>query len=310
MSRADDLLIKADGEVLAGSLTCPEGAGPHPLVICIHGSGPLDRDVNTRRQKLNIFNVLADDLAARGFACFRYDKRGNGASTGIYLSAGHSDLVADATAITRHFQGRSEFSHIFLLGHSEGTVIVPQVAQLCPVDGLLLLCPFVTPLEEILELQAVEMQSFYQTAPGIGGWIGRILLRLSGGALKSGQRLVARVRASEKRVLWHMFQRMPARWIREMLALDPPALFAEICCPTLVFVAGNDLQCPPQDGEAIAGMIGAQARLVVVPSLSHILRIEGEAKGFAGYAEQIKRPMAPEVLQSVGVWLEEQIRAR
>jgi len=299
--------IKAQGATLAGTLRLPEEPGPHPLVICIHGSGPLDRDENTNHQKLNIFNDLADDLVVRGFACFRYDKRGNGQSSGHYLSAGHSDLVADALAVTRHFSTRTEFSHLFLLGHSEGTVIAPQVAQSCRVDGLILLCPFVTPLQELLEIQGREMQRFIENAPGFSGWIGRMYLRLSGGVQAGNRKLIARVRNSIKPVIWKGFKRIEARWIRELLRLDPATLFATVRCPTLVFVAGNDRQCPPQDGAEIARIIGEQAQLVVIAGLSHILRIESEVTGYAGYAEQLSRPMAPQVAKTVGDWLSAQI---
>ena len=37
-----------DGLPLAGTLTLPAGPGPHPAVLLLHGSGPLDRDANTR----------------------------------------------------------------------------------------------------------------------------------------------------------------------------------------------------------------------------------------------------------------------
>lgn len=82
------------GEVeLIGILCSPDGTGKFPAVLMVHGRGPLDRDENMKGQQLNIFNAIAHVLAQRGIASLRYDKRGYGASSGDFMSAGHADLV-------------------------------------------------------------------------------------------------------------------------------------------------------------------------------------------------------------------------
>ncbi len=301
------LLIK--GQVaLAGTLSTPETQGPHPLVICIHGSGPLDRNENSKHSKLNIFNAFAEFLAKQNIACFRYDKRGIGQSGGDYYSAGHSDLVDDAAAITRHFSDNPDVSQIYLLGHSEGTIIAPQVAQTLPVDGLILLAPFVTPLAEILEMQGAKMQASIDSDKGVSGWFMRLLTRAFGGVQAVNARLIKRVQNTDKPVIRQYFRKVEARWIREMLSLDPASTFKGITCPVLVLVARNDVQCPPEDGAKIAEIIGQNATLLAIPNLSHILRIETEETGFSGYSEQLKRPIAKEVLLAAGQWLGRQAR--
>ncbi len=302
-----ELKIKNGDITLAGTLTTPLKNGPHPLVICIHGSGPLDRDSNTAYQKLNIFNVLAENLASRNIACFRYDKRGIGQSTGDYMSAGHLDFVKDTIAITKHFRNSDDISQIFLLGHSEGTLIAPQVAQECDIEGLLLLCPFITELEQLLEMQGAVMQDFLDQSKGPQAWIPRLVAAINGGVVKGNRKLIRRVRNSSKPVLWHGFKRVEAKWIRELLNISPSRVFETIQVPTLVFVAGKDAQCPPEEGAEIAKIIGEKATHVLIPCLSHILRIEGDKSGYADYGEQLKRAMAPEVVQTVGDWIEAEI---
>ena len=71
---------------LAGELLLPGSSRTHPTVVMIHGSGPLDRNENTKSQSLNIFNTLANHLATQGIASFRYDKRGCGKSGGDYFA--------------------------------------------------------------------------------------------------------------------------------------------------------------------------------------------------------------------------------
>ena len=53
--------IASEGATLAGTLVLPDA--PRALVIFVHGSGPLDRDENSRAAKLNVFNTLAAALA-------------------------------------------------------------------------------------------------------------------------------------------------------------------------------------------------------------------------------------------------------
>jgi dienelactone hydrolase len=63
------------GAVLAGTLTIPPGAGPHPGIVILQGSGPLDRH----------FESISQDIyLSMGFAVLAFDKRGVGASTGVF----------------------------------------------------------------------------------------------------------------------------------------------------------------------------------------------------------------------------------
>ncbi len=302
-----EMKIQNNGVTLAGTLTLPPDDDPRPLVICIHGSGPLDRDSNTKFQKLDVFNTLAENLGSQGISCFRYDKRGIGQSTGDYMSAGHSDFVQDALAITRHFRNSGDFSHIFLLGHSEGTIIAPQVADQCPVEGMILIAPFVTNLEELLEHQGTVMQEFIDQAKGPAAWFSRLFTSLNGGVVAGNRRLIRKVRNSAKPVLWDRFRKVEAKWIRELVDVDPAEIFATLDTDTLILVAGNDLQCPPEDGKKIASIIGSKATHVVIPGLSHMLRMEGDKGGYADYERQLKQPMAPEVSQTIIRWLEQRV---
>ncbi|MCW5697109.1 MAG: alpha/beta fold hydrolase [Bauldia sp.] len=115
-------------------------------MLCIHGSGPLDRNENLPVQRMDIFNTVAADLAPRGIATLRYDKRGCGRSTGKYYTASYGDLVGDVVAAMRFLRSAEggAFRRIVLLGHSEGTIIAASVAASGgPLDGLVLLAPFV-----------------------------------------------------------------------------------------------------------------------------------------------------------------------
>lgn len=93
---------------LSGTLCMPDDEGPHPAVLLVSGSGPLDRDSNMPGQRLDVAKSLAEGLATRGVASLRYDKRGVGASSGDYLAATFSDETADAHDALNMLRGRPE----------------------------------------------------------------------------------------------------------------------------------------------------------------------------------------------------------
>lgn len=299
--------VSHDGHQLAGTLTLPD-APSRALVVMIHGTGPLDRDENVPGQpaghRIDLFNTLARDLAAAGFASLRYDKRGCGGSAGGYWSHGQIDLVKDAAAWADAMRLRPEVTGpLVLLGHSEGTIIAPRLAAMrSDVAGLVLICPFLQPMARILQRQAAALAQEARVAPGFGGWLQRVILGLLGGLERVQDRLIARLQASDKPVIRVMGRRVTARSLRDLLVLDNRAVHAGHGLPTLLLVAGRDLQCPPEDGAAIAAL-NPRARLVEIPDLTHILRREAGTRGFAGYQEQLRRPVDPEVGRIVTLWL-------
>ena len=66
-----------------------------------------------------------------GFATFRYDKRGVGASGGDYWATGFNDRLTDAIAAVKWLasQPTLDASRVFVLGHSEGALIAIRLAS-------------------------------------------------------------------------------------------------------------------------------------------------------------------------------------
>ena len=102
--REQEVQIRSGEVTLTGALAGPTESSA-AIVICIHGTGPLDRDENMPGQRLDIFNTVAHYLGERGISSLRYDKRGTGASTGDYYTAGHVDLLADVLAVIDYARG-------------------------------------------------------------------------------------------------------------------------------------------------------------------------------------------------------------
>jgi len=126
-------IVNAIGRaVLDGTLTVPEGKGPHPAVVLITGSGAQNRDEEIFGHKP--FLVLADHLTRHGIAVLRYDDRGVGKSTGNFASATSEDFAGDAWAAWQTLSTRPGIDpkRVGLVGHSEGGLIAPMLAALIP----------------------------------------------------------------------------------------------------------------------------------------------------------------------------------
>lgn len=113
---------------LAGTLTLPSKTGKYPVVILISGSGPQDRDETFYEHKP--FLVLSDYLTRLGIGVLRYDDRGVGKSSGNHSMATTKDLALDVTCAVNYLKSRNEVNKIGLIGHSEGAIIAPMVANL------------------------------------------------------------------------------------------------------------------------------------------------------------------------------------
>ncbi|MBK9124577.1 MAG: alpha/beta hydrolase [Chloroflexi bacterium] len=122
----------ADGTELSGTLTLPEGDGPHPVVVLVSSSGPHDRDgalVGVTEDETQLisgsfpmFAVLSDHLTRAGFAVLRYDERGVGRSRGDHDQATTGDFAVDASAALDALLARDDIdsAQVGLIAHGEG----------------------------------------------------------------------------------------------------------------------------------------------------------------------------------------------
>lgn len=299
-----DITIDSHGNSLSGTVCLPEKEGRFPFVLMIHGTGPLDRNENMQGQQLNVFNTIAHSLADYGVASLRYDKRGCGKSAGNYFAAGHSDLINDATSwfdtLSKH-----EFcdpDRIFILGHSEGCIITPQVSLQRSVAGLILLCPFVDNMESILIKQAMQVQKEFEGS----GLIRRTLSKIMGMTVASQRKLIQKLKSSDEDTLRVGFQKVPARSFRELIHLDPPAVFSQVTCPMLLIGGEKDLQCEPADVDRISRLARGTVDAHVIQNLTHVLRFDEGKPSILGSGALINKPIEPIVSELIREWFNKQ----
>ena len=147
---------------LKGMLTLPEGVGPFPAVVLVHGSGSSNMDEKVG--KLTPFKDIARGLADRGVASVRYDKRSFTHGLKMVMDKKHpltvwEETIEDALLAAELLRSDSRIApdRVFLAGHSMGGMLAPRI-ECAGGDfrGLILLAGSPRRLEEILIEQTRE----------------------------------------------------------------------------------------------------------------------------------------------------------
>jgi pimeloyl-ACP methyl ester carboxylesterase len=121
--REERISFPTKGATLAGSLLLPKGPGPHPAIVCVHGSGRQTRNGNASGMRF-----VADHFARHGFAVLIYDKRGAGESTGDWSTESFDDLAGDVVAAVDTLKTRQDIGKIGFWGISQASWIMPLAA--------------------------------------------------------------------------------------------------------------------------------------------------------------------------------------
>jgi hypothetical protein len=134
-----EVTFKFGEDTFYGTLLIPQNAkGKVPGVLLLSGSGPTDRDGNSRLLpgKIDSQKYFARILADAGVASLRYDKYGTGktgiGSYGNKLASMTFDAFVDlALAAYQYLGSRPEIdpAHLAILGHSEGGFIAMVAAD-------------------------------------------------------------------------------------------------------------------------------------------------------------------------------------
>jgi alpha-beta hydrolase superfamily lysophospholipase len=285
--RAETVRVPTRGGFeLVGTLTRPNAPGRAPAVVAITGSGPQDRDETIPMVKgYRPFRQIADTLARRGIAVLRLDDRGSGESGGRFAGSTSADFADDIEDALR-WLGRDagiDSTRLALMGHSEGGLIAPLVAQRGPtVRALALLAAPAWNGRRILEYQ----QDFDARK------------RLSGAAVDSAL-------AAGRRNVDSLATADP--WIGFFVAHDPLAVARKLSRPpVLILQGGTDRQVTPeQAGELAAAFRAAGNRdvtLRVLPATNHLF-LPDTSGDPAGYASLGSRAVPSATLGLIADWL-------
>jgi dienelactone hydrolase len=266
---------------IKGKLTRPKGVKAAPAVVLVHGSGPHDEDETIGPNKP--FRDLAGGLSSRGIAVLRYQKR-------TFAHAGElakqktitvrEEVIDDALEALEFLRKQKgiDKEHIYLLGHSLGGTLAPQIAaEDKKLAGVILMAGAPRDFFEVIE----EQLTYIASLPGPQQEANKK-------GLEEARQAMASARAPSAPPDLTLLG-VPISYWREVsgYATKSPKVLGGLDCRVMVLGGGRDYQVTRADFDVYSKALkdNAGAKLKWYDNVSHLF-VEGKGKSTpAEYAE-------------------------
>lgn len=255
---SDTVTLDTGTGVLEGTLLSPPSDHPVPVALIIAGSGPTDRNGNNAMMVNHSLKMLAEGLSEAGIASLRYDKRGIGASAGAASSEAElrfEHYVEDARAWVEKLRNDDRFDEVWIIGHSEGSLIGMAAAQAEPIDGFISLAGAGLPAGQVLRRQ-LSAQAPAVLEPSLA-----IIEQLEAGDTV----------ADVPPMLASLFRPSVQPYLISWFRYDPRKLIAALDCPVLIVQGSTDLQVTEEDANQLAEAQPA-AESLLIDGMNHVLK--------------------------------------
>lgn len=264
-----------------GKLTRPRTRALAPVVVLVHGSGPHDEDEAIGPNKP--FRDLAAGLSSNGIAVLRYQKRTFAHQAQLLERRGitlHEEVIDDALAALAFVRTQPTLDHskVYLLGHSLGATMAPQIAhEDKKLTGIILSAG--TPRDPFEVI--VEQLEYIASLPGPGR-------KKTKETLEEVKKLVAKVKAGTTPAGANLLGVQLSYWQEwQSLAAESLPILSKLPCRVLILGGGRDYQVTRVDFDlyrkALKGHKRASSKWF--PDESHLF-IKGKGKATpAEYSE-------------------------
>jgi dienelactone hydrolase len=240
--REEEVRFRNGGVELAGTLLLPEGPGPHPAVVFLHGSGPEGRWAST---------YLARRVVRGGTAALIWDKRGVGESAGSWEAASFEDQAGDAAAAVALLRSRPDIDRdrVGIHGHSQGGTIAPLAAVRSNADFVIGSAASGLPMDDV---EVYSVGNFIgiasmsgEDAALAGAYVEALVdVAYHGAPRDSLDAIVERARGRE----WFFEPPAPddSYWAfsRRIADFDPPHWWRQVDVPVLLVYGAGDERVP------------------------------------------------------------------
>lgn len=287
---------------LNGMLTLPEHVQNPPIAILVHGSGPQGMDSLIGAADNRPFADLAHGLADRGIASIRYDKRSYVYPEDVTdIETEYLYDVKDAVRFAME-EPRVDGDRLYLIGHSQGGMLSPKLAQDNPeFKGLVSLGGTLRRMEDIILEQHETMmaQDTTLTEEEKNSHISQIkeeLQQVSGLSPESPD--------DRKELLLGY----PVSYWISLNAIDSKKIAGELTIPMLILQGDNDFQVLYRTDFMLWQEVLKDRENVSFhhyPGLSHVF-MPGSLERFDSSSYDPPANMDAQVIEDIAEWIQGQ----
>lgn len=255
-----EVILKTSTGDIYGTLAIPNNVKTSPVVLIIAGSGPTNRDGNnTLGANTNAYKMLSVSLAKNGISSVRFDKRGIGESKQAMTS--ESDLrfdtyINDVVLWIELLKNDRRFSKIYILGHSEGSLIGMIAAEQTNTSGFISIAGAGKSIDKILQEQLKT-----KLPPLLLDESNKIL-----DSLKSGK-TVSNVNPSLVSLYRPSIQPYMISWIK----YDPTKEISKLKIPVLIIQGTTDLQVTVDDARLLS-QATTYGKIFIIDKMNHVMK--------------------------------------
>lgn len=230
------------------------------LVIIIAGSGPTDREGNNPLgDNANSYKMIAQSLDSQNIASFRYDKRGVAKSMSSNLNENNllfEDYINDVKVIFNYLYDSVGYKNIFIMGHSEGSLIGIVAAGKTKVKGYISLAGSGRPIDEVIQEQ--------------------VRTQLSDTLAKKTKYIFDELKAGKKvtdipQPLSSLFRGSVQLYLISWLKYSPAIEINKLKCPVLILQGTCDKQIRVKDAKDLHAA-NPKSELHIIPFMTHTLK--------------------------------------
>jgi len=264
--KSEEITINNQAIQLPGTLTYSQEKVP--LIIWVHGSGPVDRNGNQPAQNVNANYIkqFRDAVNKENLAFFSFDKRTATKNNSAYLKdTKFTDFALDIDVIVNHFKKDNRFTKITLVGHSQGSLIAMLASK--NIDKYISLAGAGETIDKTIVKQ-----------------ISKNNLTLGEAAQKQFDTLKAKGKIETVNpFLMNIFAKQNQEFLYEWMQINPTEEIKKITIPTLIINGDKDLQVKIEDAENLKNA-KPNAELVIIKNMNHVLKnIEKEEDNMTSY---------------------------
>lgn len=321
----DDVSFKNEnqGNVLAGTIAEPKNFDKNkPILVMITGSGVQNRNEELFGHKP--FLVIADDLAKKGIATLRLDDRGIGGSEKGKDGATSADFATDINSAVNYLL-KNGYKNIGLIGHSEGGMIAPMVANMNKnIKFLVLLAGPGIPIEDLLLKQSYDLakvsgadENTLKTNDEINKKIYTFVKNYKGDNLEGNLKKVmvedlkklpsSQIPADKiEETAASQAKQISNPWFQYFLKFNPDNYLSKVKIPVLAIDGSLDLQVSAKEnlGGIKSSLTKAENKHFEVFEFAGLNHLMQTAKtGNPAEYRQIEETISPKVLDKVSSWV-------